>query len=188
MNNCFDNSTEEYLKEFDKILCTMACKMLSKCPTNSITLDFIECMIPHHQAAIYMCKNLLKYTYYRPLQNIAHNIIRTQEKGIMQMREIASTTKYLNNNCNDVNKYFAKYRSITEHMISKMRSAPRCNNLNLNFTNEMIPHHEGAIEMCNNLLEYKIDPRLTNVAKNIIAEQSRGVEELIQIRNNLCNK
>lgn len=186
--NCYlDSNSRKYLQRFDKILRTMACKMLSKCPTNSITLDFIDCMIPHHQAAIYMCENLLKYTSYHPLEDIARSIIATQENGIRKMREIASTTRYLNNTCEDVNIYFRRYRSITENMVCRMRSASRCNNIDLNFTNEMIPHHEGAIEMCNNLLKYQIDPRLEAVARNIIAEQSRGVRELKQIRDNLCD-
>lgn len=186
--DCYlDNNARMYLERFDQILCTMACKMLSKCLTNSITLDFIECMIPHHQAAIYMCENLLKYTSYRPLEDIAHNIIKTQEEGIKKMREIAATTASLNNTYCDVNMYFSKYRSITENMVSKMRFAPRCNNINLNFTNEMIPHHEGAIEMCDNLLQYPIDYRLENVAKSIISEQSKGVQDLKRIRDNLCD-
>ena len=180
-----DNNAKMYLERFDKILCTMACKMLSKSPTNSITLDFISCMIPHHQAAIYMCQNLLKFTSYRPLQEIAHDIIRMQTRGIKQMREIAATTRCVNNTCKDVNMYFSKYREITENMVYRMRSAPRCNNINLNFTNEMIPHHEGAIEMCNNLLKYPIDRRLEAVAKNIIAEQSRGVRQLKEIRDDI---
>ncbi len=174
-----------YLEKFEQILCNMACKMLSKSPTASITLDFIDCMIPHHQAAIYMCENLLKFTSYRPLQEISHGIIRMQTKGISQMREIASNTRCLNNTYQDVNMYFSKYREITENMVYKMRSAPRCNNINLDFTNEMIPHHEGAIEMCNNLLKYPIDRRLEAVAKNIIAEQSRGVRQLKEIRDDI---
>ena len=97
MNCNLNENAKMYLQKFDQILCTMACRMLSKIPTRSITLDFIECMIPHHQAAIYMCENLLKFTSYRPLQEIAHGIIRMQTRGISQMREIASTTKCLNN-------------------------------------------------------------------------------------------
>lgn len=42
----------------------------------------------------------------------------------------------------------------------------------------MIPHHEGAICMCENLLKYCIDPRLEKVAKDIIKEQSQGIKEL----------
>ena len=185
MNCNLNENAKMYLQKFDQILCTMACRMLSKIPTRSITLDFIECMIPHHQAAIYMCENLLKFTSYRPLQEIAHGIIRMQTRGISQMREIASTTKCLNNTYQDVNMYFSKYREITENMVYRMRSAPKCDNINLNFTNEMIPHHEGAIQMCNNLLKYPIDERLEVVAKNIIVEQSRGVRQLKQIQNSI---
>lgn len=185
MDYSLDNNVKEYLQRFDQILRNMAYKMLSKCPTNSITLDFISCMIPHHEAAIYMCMNLLKYTSYRPLIDIARGIINMQERGIAQMKEIYRTTQYLNNKPNDVIRYFTKYRNIAENMIGKMRSAPRVNNININFTNEMIPHHEGAVEMCNNLLQYPIDPRLEIVAKNIIIEQSRGIEQLKQIRRNL---
>ena len=67
-----------------------------------------------------------------------------------------------------------------------MKNSPRCVNINLDFVGEMIPHHEGAIQMCNNLLQYRIDPRLADVARTIIEEQSRGVKELEQIRRMLC--
>lgn len=72
-------------------------------------------------------------------------------------------------------------------MICRMRNSLRSNNINLNFVSEMIPHHEGAIKMCENLLKYKIDPRLEVVARDIISEQSEGVEELENIRRNLEN-
>ena len=70
----------------------MAEKMLSRNVTNSITINFIECMIPHHQAAIEMSENLLQYTRYQPLQEIAQNIIKMQTEGIQEMEEICKTT------------------------------------------------------------------------------------------------
>ena len=42
--------------------------------------------------------------------------------------------------------------------------------------------------MCENLLQYYIDPRLKQVANTIIEEQSKGIEELEQIRQKLCRK
>ena len=67
-----------------------------------------------------------------------------------------------------------------------MKNAPRCENINLDFVNEMIPHHKGAVEMCNNLLQFRIDPRLIKVAQNIIKEQSEGIKELEKVRDFLC--
>ncbi len=184
MRNQRMSIASRYLYRFDQILNEMADKMLNVQMTNSITINFIQCMIPHHQAAIYMCENLLQYTTYKPLQEIAHDIIQMQTRGIEQMRDIAKTTPGFFNAQRDLECYITKYFEITKDMISKMRNAPRAMNVNLNFVNEMIPHHEGAIAMCDNVLQYYIDPRLRNVALNIIREQSEGVEELKQIRKN----
>lgn len=176
---------QRYLCTFDQILNEMADKMLSAQMTNSITINFIQCMIPHHQAAIYMCQNLLQYTNYKPLIEIAQDIIKTQTKGIEQMTEIARTTGFCNTQ-KDVTNYVEKYLAITKNMICRMKNSPRTMSINLNFTNKMIPHHEGAISMCENLLQYYIDPRLKSVAESIIRQQSEGVKQLKDIQRVLC--
>lgn len=176
-----------YLTRFDEILKQMANKMLNSNVTDNITLDFIVCMIPHHQAAIYMCENLLKYTTYRPLQDIARNIITMQQKGIEQMKKIAYTTCGYENIDIDVKNYMHRYLEITKNMINRMKNSKRIMDINLDFISEMIPHHEGAISMCRNLLQYRIDPRLLEVAKSIIKEQSQGVIELKQVEKDLEN-
>lgn len=176
-----------YLKRFDEILYEMSYKMLSQNITNSITTNFIECMIPHHQAAIYMCENLLKYTNYPPLIKIATDIIQTQTKGIEEMKEVLKTSKNYTNSKVNVRWYMNKYFRITKHMINRMKNSLRTKKINLNFTSEMIPHHEGAIQMCNNLLQYSIDPKLKAIAENIISQQSQGVIELKKIQSNLKN-
>ncbi len=180
--------TKKYLFRYEEILDQMANEMLSQNITNNITIDFIECMIPHHQAAIYMCENLLKYTRYQALQEIAKNIIKNQTKGIEQMREIRNTTSGFINSQRDVQCYIEKYLEITKSMILRMKNSQRCMNINLNFINEMIPHHEGAIQMCKNLLQYCIDPRLKEVAMSIIKEQSEGVKQLKEIQRRFCRR
>lgn len=177
-----------YLYRYDEIVKQMAEKMLSQNVTNSVTINFIECMIPHHEAAIQMSENLLEYTRYQPLQEIAQNIIKRQTEGIKQMGEIAKTTYGFPNTPQVVDNYMKKYLEITKNMIEKMKNVPRCVNINLNFVNEMIPHHEGAIAMCENLLSYHIDPRLKLVADTIIREQSEGVKQLKEIQKRLCGK
>lgn len=175
-----------YLMNFNKILNTMASKMLNPNITNNnITINFINCMIPHHQAAIYMCENLLNYTRNEHLYKEAKSIIATQTRGIEQMKEISMTASGYWNSKEDVKCYMEKYFEITNNMIYKMRNSERTRNININFISEMIPHHEGAIKMCENLLKYNIDPRLKRVAESIIKEQSEGIEELRKIRSSL---
>lgn len=171
----------QYLSRFDQILWEMTTKMLTSPTTNNITINFIRTMIPHHQAAIYMCENLLKYTTYCPLQDIARRIIRLQTQGIEQMKNIARTTTGYENTWIDVNNYTNQFKQIVNEMVQRMKNSSRTININYNFVNEMIPHHEGAIAMCNNLLKYRIDPRLREVANSIIRFQSQGVKELKEI-------
>ncbi len=177
-----NNSTKKYLSKFNEILCDMSNKMLNPVLGNSVTINFIRCMIPHHEAAIYMCKNLLNYTYFLPLVDEANDIIKMQTIGVFQMKEIEKTTSYLNCPYNFNQEYLNEYFFITKNMIYKMSNSLRSNNINLNFISEMIPHHEGAIEMCQNLLQYNIDPRLRKVSENIIDEQSKGIQNLYEIR------
>lgn len=188
MQNAKTMQAKRYLFQYDEILKQMADKMLSQEVTNSITINFIKCMIPHHQAAIEMSKNVLQYTRYQPLEKIAKNIIQMQTIGIEQMREIAKTAIRFQNHSNDIKHYMTKYLEITKNMIEKMRNSPCCLNINLNFVNKMIPHHEGAIYMCENLLQYRIDPRLKNVADSIIKEQTEGVKQLKQVKDYQCGK
>ena len=108
-----------------------------------------------------------------------------QTKGIEQMREIALTTKGYENSKLDVATYMEKYFQITKNMLNRMENSKRIMDINLDFVSEMIPHHEGAIAMCNNLLKYRIDPRLVQVANSIITEQSRGVLELKEVEKQL---
>lgn len=178
----------KYLCQFDEIRSQMAEKMLSQKTSNSITIDFIQCMIPHHQAAIEMSQNLLQYTTYQPLQKMANDIICKQTEEIQEMEEMLKSTYGFPNMPQEVNNYRNEYLRIVENMIEKMKNAPKSIYINLDFTYEMIPHHKGAIEMCENLLKYRMDAKLKVMADFIIKEQSKGVQELQQIQKKLSGK
>lgn len=178
----------KYLYRFDEIVKQMAEKMLSPEIVNNITINFIECMILHHEAAIDMSKNLLEYTTYPPLQEMAKNTIKMQTEGIEKMKEMARNSYGFQNMPQELNYYMARYFEITKNMIEKMENAPKSIYINLNFTNEMIPHHEGAIAMCENLLNYRIAPGLKLVADSIIQEQSKDIQELKEIQRRLLGK
>ena len=180
--------SSQYLKNFDLILNTMANKMLTAKITKNITIDFIRCMIPHHQAAIDMCNNLLNYTKNQDLISICNSIISMQTKGIQEMSYIEQTTPYFQNQMEDVKNYLNTYLNITLNMIEQMGRSLTSSNIDLDFISEMIPHHEGAIKMCENLLKYEIDPRLEIVAKNIIFEQQNGINNLKKVESSIIQK
>ncbi len=188
MDNSINQEARLYLQQFDVILKQMSASMLYPKLTNNITLDFIRCMIPHHEAAIQMSNNLLRFTNYPPLIRIANNIIKVQQEEIQTMKDIARTTSREKNSKGELNLYWNRYFEITINMINQMQNSARTPDINLDFTTEMIPHHEGAIELCQNVMNFMIDPRLRSLASKIIREQTVGVEELKQIRSQLVSR
>ncbi len=81
-SQAFSEVTKAYLCRFYSILDEMIAKMTKAQPTDSLSHTFIVQMIPHHQAAIDMSRNILPYATFLPLQTIARNIITEQTQSI----------------------------------------------------------------------------------------------------------
>lgn len=181
-------SSKIYLNNFNQILNQMGTSMFSQDIINNITINFIRCMIPHHEAAIYMCQNLLRFTNNRRLINLANNIIDSQSKGIRTMEQIERTINNYQSPNQQVYNYMNNYYRITNTMLYEMKNSAKIDDINLDFITEMIPHHEGAINMCQNVLQYNIDPRLINLAQSIIREQSKNIQTLQEIRSTIVQR
>lgn len=175
--------TQRYLTCFGDILDQMICGMTHAEVTNSVSHNFIMQMIPHHEAAIRMCKNLLRYTTFQPLEEIAQNIITEQTAGIASMRQILPCCSYYGNTYEECSAYQTAFREISDDMFTQMQTAQSVNDINTDFINEMIPHHEGAIKLCENALTQPICPSLTPILENIIATQTQGVTEMQALLN-----
>lgn len=156
----------------------MALEMLTQDITNSITVNFIKEIIPHNLAAMYMCQNISVYTNYPAIIGISESIVKTQKDMIEKMKEILKTTKGYINSSQNVNMYIGQYFKLTQNMINNMKNVDRSQNINLDFTNQMILHYEGGIEIENNVLKYYIDPRLKKIVEDNILLQKRMIEEM----------
>lgn len=179
--NCectLSNNTKKYLDKFYCILDELIEGMTSAELTDSISDNFIVQMVPHHKAAIEMSENLLQYTTFVPLQNIAEGIISEQTKSIENMLAIQNRCSELTNCCMDLNLYQRRVNQIMKTMFSRMGDARSTNNIDANFMREMIPHHEGAIKMSHNALQFNICPELKPILQAIIASQEKGVMQM----------
>ncbi|MCM1182959.1 MAG: DUF305 domain-containing protein [Roseburia sp.] len=177
----FSNVTKQYLTCFQSILDEMIQGMTSAELSDSISHNFIVQMIPHHRAAIAMSQNLLRYTTDIPLQNIALNIIEEQTKSICNMQEILCRCSGDCNTRQGLQTYQANVCDIMQNMFCDMKEACTSNNINISFMNEMIPHHQGAIQMSQNALCFPICPSLKPILEAIITSQRRGVCEMEQL-------
>ena len=179
--SCDSQNAEEYLRTFHCILDRMIEGMTTAGLTNSISHNFIVQMIPHHRAAIQMCENVLQYTGDDSLRNIACGIISMQTQSIRNMESVLSQCSCITNSGQDLALYKRWFGQITRTMFHQMDTACSDNNISANFIREMIPHHKGAISMCENALRFCVCPGLAPIMESIIYSQTRGVEELEQL-------
>jgi len=179
MNMCrFSNNTRDYVEQYHCILDEMIRNMNCAELTDSLSGSFITQMIPHHRAAIQMSKNLLCYTTNIPLQDIALNIISSQEKSIQNMTEVFPRCESCINCKRDIECYEMKNERIISDMFYEMKSACTDNNINCNFMREMIPHHRGAVRMSENALRFSLCPELVPLLDAIIVSQKEGIRKM----------
>ncbi len=183
-----NDDTKRYLYRYFEILDEMIDGMRSARLTDSISHSFIVQMIPHHRAAIEMSENLLMYTDFVPLKRIAENIIEEQTKSIKNMETALPHCEKVLNTQHDLRQYEKQFGRITHVMFSQMRNAYYDNNINADFMREMIPHHQGAIRMSENALQYPICHQLYPILEAIITSQEKGVQQMESLLRQLGDK
>ncbi len=190
MNNVYklSNNTKDYLDTYLNILGTMEENMSEAVVTDSISTTFISQMIPHHMGAVEMSKNILRFTTNADLEALAKDIIKDQTSGIAQMKEMKENCAQIKNNERDIKLYLAGYQRIFENMINQMKNARTCNNLDVDFLSEMIPHHMGAINMCRNLLLFEICDDLKNFVEKLVSKQQEQLKEMQKLLFSLENR
>jgi uncharacterized protein (DUF305 family) len=67
---------------------------------------------------------------------------------------------------------------IMDTMMLKMDNTPASESAGAGFILQMIPHHEGAIEMANYEIQHGKDFTMIQLAKSILAEQSNEVQQM----------
>lgn len=175
--------TKDYVNEFYCILDEMIEGMTQAELTDSISGNFIVQMIPHHQAAIEMSRNILRFTTDLCVQEIAQRIISEQTRSIENMCKIQEECIRIYNSKRDVCLYQRRVNQIMGTMFSRMEHAGTTNQINNDFMREMIPHHKGAVEMSENALRFPICPGLRPILQAIIVSQKRGI---CQMQRLLC--
>lgn len=181
-----DCAVQRYLCRFQEILDEMIHGMTGAQRTDSISHNFIVQMIPHHRAAIEMSKNLLQYSDFSPLVHIARNIIREQTESIENMCAALPHCARCTNTQPELRRYEHNFQQIARQMFAQMRGACADNDINGNFMREMIPHHQGAIRMSNNALQFPICPELDPILRSIIVSQEKGVRQMQHLLQHRC--
>lgn len=178
-NSIIFNENQGYNEEYTTIFNNMMKAMNAAPNTGNVNLDFVLEMIPHHEGGINMAKAIVKYGSNPEVKKIAENIITSQEAQIPIMQQLkAKFEKEKPSSKADSEKYLEEYNKVKDKMFKEMQGVEITNNVDANFLQEMIYHHEGAIGMAKDILKYTKDPELRKLAENIATTQSKGVEEM----------
>ncbi len=139
---------------------------------------FIDAMVPHHQGAIAMAKVALKNAEHEEIKQLSSNIISSQRAEIEELKAIKK-------------EEFGRSQVPMEMSPQQMRGMgmmmvpeqlAHSEPFDKEFIDAMIPHHQSAIEMANVALENTSNPRIRELANNIVDAQKREIEQMKQWR------
>lgn len=171
------DNTKDYIEAYYRIFDEMKSSMEAVTPTRCIAINYINRMLPHHEAEIAMSENILKYTTDIEIETLAKEFIEGAKSHIETLKQLLETC-----NCEsserDLFLYEKGYTDAFNKMIREMSSTPSSNNLNANFLYEMIPHHEGGINITKNLLKFEICEDLRSLAEDMIMSQQVQLDKM----------
>ena len=131
---------------------------------------FVADMTEHHGGAIAMARTAQARAEHPEIRALADDIVAAQRAEIATLGEIAR----------DLPEPDADMGMSDDEMGMAMDplELETAEPFDRAFIDAMIPHHEGAIAMAEQLLEDGEDPRLQRMAREIIDAQSREIEQM----------
>jgi uncharacterized protein (DUF305 family) len=150
-------------------------------------LRFIDSMIPHHQGALVMAQEALQKSKRPELIKLAKGIVTEQKKEIAQMQQWrkqwypkASATPIMwHAAMNGEMPMTAKYK---QSMMMNMSLGKADAEFDRRFLDGMIPHHQGAVTMGQDLLQKSKRPQMKKLAQNIITSQQSEIDRMTNWR------
>jgi uncharacterized protein (DUF305 family) len=133
-------------------------------------------MIPHHESAVEMAELALDQGESQFVEDLANDIVRTQNEEISTMREIDRqlAAQGVERGRMDMPAH-EMGMDMDEEAMAQLRDADPFDRA---FIDEMIPHHQGAIRMARMQLARGENAELKQLAQQIIDAQAREIEAM----------
>ena len=147
---------------------------------NNIDQHFIEQMIPHHDSAVVMAKLALEKSNRPEIKALATAIIADQTKEIGDMN--AWYKNWFEKDVPKVSSGMMGGGMMSQGMHGgdkkEMAALENAADFDKAFLEAMIPHHQSAIMMAGMLQSGTSRPEMVQLAKNIIASQSKEIDQM----------
>jgi uncharacterized protein (DUF305 family) len=139
---------------------------------------FIDAMVPHHQGAIEMAQVALKHAEHEEIKELSRNIISSQQAEIEELKSI----KKEEFGTSKVPMQMSQEQMRGMGMMMDPQELANKKPFDKAFIDAMIPHHQSAIEMAEVAYENSENPRIKELAGDIISAQKREIEQMKQWR------
>ncbi len=139
-------------------------------------LQFLDTMIAHHKGAVEMSA-LAESRAQRPeVKELAANIVNEQEREIAKMSDWRE--RWFEGKPAAVNLAFPGMSRGMAGMDMKKLGALNGKEFDLEFLRQMIPHHEGAVEMAKTIQAKEGRPEVNELAGDIIKSQENELKQM----------
>jgi uncharacterized protein (DUF305 family) len=139
---------------------------------------FIDAMVPHHQGATAMAEVALKNAEHEEIKELSRNIISSQQAEIEELKAIKKEEFGTSN----VPMEMSQEQMRGMGMMMDPQQLAKRELFDKAFMDAMIPHHQSAVEMAQVALENSDNPKMKELAQNIISAQKREIEQMKQWR------
>jgi uncharacterized protein (DUF305 family) len=139
---------------------------------------FIDAMVPHHQGAIAMAEVALKNAEHERIKQLSRAIISSQQAEIEELKSI----KKEEFGTSQVPMEMSPEQMRGMGMITDPQDLASREPFDRAFIDAMIPHHQSAIEMAQVALEESENPKIKDLARNIVSAQQSEIEQMLQWR------
>ena len=135
---------------------------------------FINAMVPHHQGAIEMAEVALENAEHDEIRELSRNIVSTQQSEIGELKAI-KTEEF---GTSDVPMEMSSGQMRGMGVMMDPQSLANKEPFDEAFIEAMIPHHRSAVEMAKVANRESENPRIKDLAKNIVSAQEREIAQM----------
>ena len=153
--------------------------------TGNADVDFAMMMKAHHQGAVDMAKEELRSGTDDQVKSIAQKIVADQEKEIDELESFVESHKSPQKNYDPMDKE-AGFGKVMDKNMTMMMDMPKAEGeyTDQKFIKMMLPHHQSAVFMAEGFIPSGKDPVLLAMAKKMIAEQNKEIEQFKSLSQN----
>ncbi len=139
-------------------------------------LQFLDTMIAHHDGAIQMAKAATTKVTNADLKAFADKIVADQQRETIEMKKWRE--QWYENKPSALNMEMAGMTASMKGMDAGRLNAATGDAYNLEFVNQMIPHHEGAVAMAKEAVAKAEHAELKTLANQIIKQQESEIKTM----------